>query len=85
MKSENCPEIRSEIAGKSRRANQRNKINLVDEETKKSQPTLFAPCGRPYCLNFSKLDFTFQDETDRYELDLHVYKYGKIPLRQFRF
>lgn len=75
MKSENCPEVRREIAEKSRRANRSNEVDAVEEKAAKSQPKLFAPCGRPYCLNAPKLDFTLQDEADRYELDLHVYKY----------
>lgn len=41
----------------------------------KSKPKLFNASGHPYCLNMPKLDFRFTDETDRYELDLHVYKY----------
>lgn len=77
MKSEHCPEIRREIAEKSRRANRSNEVDPVEDKSKKAPPKLFAPCGRPYCLNGPKLDFTFHDEVDRYELDLHVYKYGE--------
>ncbi|CRK94023.1 CLUMA_CG007548, isoform A [Clunio marinus] len=75
MKSENCPEIRREIAEKSRRKSRDNQVNLVEKNNEKFTPKLFAKCGRPYCLNFPKLDFSFHDETDRYELDLHVYKF----------
>lgn len=74
MKSENCPEIRCEIAEKSRRANRDNKIDPAEETTVRGAPKLFAPSGRPYCLNIPKLDFAFHDEADRYELDLHIYK-----------
>lgn len=73
MKSENCPEMRCEIARKSRQANRDNKIQ-VEQKTKKITPKLFSDCGRPYCLNMPKLDFVLHDEVDRYELDLHVYK-----------
>jgi protein TilB len=75
MKSENCPEIRCEIAEKSRRAKRGNEIDPAERKEENFTPKLFAPCGRPYCLNMPKLDFTFNDERDRYELDLHVYKY----------
>ncbi len=74
MKSENCPEIRKEIAEKSRRANRENKVDVVQIKDKLI-PKLFNDDGRPYCLNLPKLDFQFSDESDRYELDLHVYKY----------
>lgn len=73
MKSENCPEIRKEIAEKSRRANRDNKVDSMEEKDK-FIPKLFNDNGRPYCLNLPKLDFTFSDETDRYELSLRVYK-----------
>lgn len=86
MKSENCPEIRREIAEKSRRANRSNEVDPVEDKSVKSEPKLFAPCGRPYCLNGPKLDFTFHDEADRYELDLHVYKYSeKFRANKFHF
>lgn len=74
MKSENCPEVRREIAEKSRRANRDNAVDPVESKVKKSTPKLFTETGRPYSLNMPRLDFTFQDEADRYELDLHVYK-----------
>lgn len=74
MKSENCPEIRCEIAEKSRQANRSNEVDVVEHKKEKSKPKLFTACGRPYCLNLAKLEFTFHDESDRYELDLHVYK-----------
>jgi hypothetical protein len=74
MKSENCPEIRREIAERSRRASRDNKVVTSEEKKDKFVPKLFNDSGRPYCLNHPKLDFTFADEPDRYELDLHVYK-----------
>ncbi|CAO1343903.1 unnamed protein product [Diamesa tonsa] len=70
-KSENCPEVRKEIASKSKRENADKKV----EKKVKIIPRLFADCGRPYCLNLCKLEFTFQDNDDTYELDLHVYKF----------
>lgn len=70
MKSENCPEIRCEIAEKSRR----DKAETSEPKKEKPTPKLFAACGRPYSLNMPKLNFKFQDEVDRYELDLSVYK-----------
>lgn len=78
MKSENCPEMRCEIARKSRQANRENKINPVEKKSEKFTPKLFADCGRPYCLNGPKLEFAFRDEVDRYELDLHVYKLDRL-------
>uniref|UniRef100_A0A8D8FAL9 Protein tilB n=2 Tax=Culex pipiens TaxID=7175 RepID=A0A8D8FAL9_CULPI len=36
---------------------------------------LFADCGRPYSLNEAKIKFEFLDEDDRYELNLHIYKF----------
>lgn len=74
MKSENCPEVRCEIAEKSRRANRENAIDPTEQSSEKFSPKLFTDCGRPYCLNHARLDFSFQDEPDRYELNLHVYK-----------
>lgn len=74
MKSENCPEIRKEIADKSRLANRDNKVDTTDRPKDKYIPKLFNASGRPYCLNLPKLDFTFCDEAGHYELDLHVYK-----------
>jgi protein TilB len=77
MKSENCPEIRTQIAEKSRLAKGDNQVDITQREKKeKFEPKLFNESGRPYCLNMPKLGFTFCDEADRYELDLHVYKYG---------
>lgn len=74
MKSENCPEIRCQIAQKSRR-NEGNRVdNVGDESNLKRKPKLFSDSGRPYCLNFPKLDFNLLDEPDRYELNLHVYR-----------
>lgn len=86
MKSENCPEIRCEIAEKSRRANRDNNVDLAESKKKKFTPKLFTECGRPYCLNLPKLDFKFHDEADHYELDLHVYKYMiRASAKFFRF
>lgn len=73
-KSENSPEIRREIAEKSRRANRDNAVDPADQKVKKRSPKLFSEGGRPYSLNMPKLDFTFHDEADRYELDLFIHK-----------
>jgi len=73
-KSENCPETRRHIAEQSRRGNRDNTVDLVERKTTKSQPKLFTDDGRPYCLNMAKFEFSFRDEVDRYELNLHVYK-----------
>lgn len=75
MKSENCPEIRKEIAEKSRRLKRNNnQIDPAERNKENFTPKLFSDAGRPYCLNMPKINFSFNDETDRYELDLHVYK-----------
>ncbi|KAL7042289.1 hypothetical protein ACKWTF_001094 [Chironomus riparius] len=74
MKTEHCPEMRKEIAEKSRLANRNNKVDINEHKKDKFIPKLFNDSGRPYCLNLPKLDFTFSDEIDRYELNLHVYK-----------
>lgn len=76
MKSENCPEIRCQIAAKSRRSDKSNDVNLSEEggAPPKRQVKLFSDSGRPYCLNLAKLDFKILDESDRYELDLRVYR-----------
>lgn len=74
MKSENCPEIRCQIAEKSRRNDKSNSVNLSEENSHRRQVKLFSDSGRPYCLNLAKLDFKILDESDRYELDLRVYR-----------
>lgn len=76
MKSENCPEIRREMAEKSRRD---NKVDKAEPKVERS-PKFFTDYGRPYNLNSVKLDFVFHDEADRYELDLHVYKYVGVEM-----
>lgn len=76
-KSENCPEIRREIAEKSRRG---NKLDTAEPKVARRSPKLFTDSGRPYNLNSMKLDFAFRDEADRYELDLHVYKYAGMKI-----
>jgi hypothetical protein len=73
MKSENCPEIRCQIAQKSRR-NEENHVDNVDKKRQQKPPKLFADNGRPYCLNYPKLNFQLTDEPDRYELNLHIYR-----------
>ena len=72
MKCENCPEVRCEIAEKSRRG---KTATVEPKKVEKSTPKLFSDNGRPYCLNLARLDFTFHDEADHYELNLHVYKF----------
>lgn len=77
MKSENCPEVRCEIAEKTRRAKGDNEVDPVERREKKSSPKLFSDSGRPFCLNMPKMDFRFHDEGDRYELDLKVHKWDQ--------
>lgn len=77
MKSENCPEIRREIVEKSRRD---SNADTAEPKVKRIPPKLFTDYGRPYNLNSMKLEFAFRDEADRYELDLHVYKYVRAGI-----
>uniref|UniRef100_A0A1I8MFE6 Dynein axonemal assembly factor 11-like CS domain-containing protein n=2 Tax=Musca domestica TaxID=7370 RepID=A0A1I8MFE6_MUSDO len=72
--SENCPEIRIEMARYQKQC--RNKKNTGETEKPiKKEPTLFAPCGRPYNLNKPELTFKLKDEANEYILELDVYKY----------
>lgn len=72
QKSEHCPEIRNEIS----KVHQRCRKEEPKPETKeKRKIKLFAECGRPYSLNEPKIDFSFNDEDDRYELNLKIYKF----------
>lgn len=73
-KSENCPEVRTEIAMKSKQTKEKHLTREPLYKEEKFVPRLFAACGRPYNLNVSKLKFEFKDEPDRYELELFVYK-----------
>ncbi|XP_061389387.1 protein tilB-like [Musca vetustissima] len=73
-KSENCPEIRIEMAKYQKQCRQKENCNGVDKPIKKN-PTLFAPCGRPYNLNKPDLTFRLKDEANEYILELDVYKY----------
>ncbi|XP_035905646.1 protein tilB [Anopheles stephensi] len=75
QKSEHCPETRIQMAKFSRRAKDRSSKETDGPGEKKRKRRLFADCGRPYSLNEPRLDFEFRDEPDRFELDLHLYKY----------
>lgn len=77
QKSEHCPETRIQMAKYSAKAREKPPTSsLTDAEgAKKRKPILFAECGRPYSLNEPKIKFEFFDEDDRYELNLHVYKW----------
>uniref|UniRef100_A0A182QFW7 Dynein axonemal assembly factor 11-like CS domain-containing protein n=1 Tax=Anopheles farauti TaxID=69004 RepID=A0A182QFW7_9DIPT len=76
QKSEHCPETRNQMAKFSRRGKDRAAANVAEKPNElKRNRKLFAECGRPYSLNEARLKFEFRDEPDRYELDLHVYKY----------
>ncbi|XP_013115598.2 protein tilB [Stomoxys calcitrans] len=73
-KSENCPEIRNEMAKYQKMCRQK----VDDSEEKKppkKEPNLFAPCGRPYNINKPQLPFALKDEVHAYILELEVYKY----------
>lgn len=69
--SEHCPETREDIVRQQRKIQNRDPTPTLA----KKPPKLFAECGRPYSLNQAKLDFDFDDQPDRFELNLHVYKY----------
>uniref|UniRef100_A0A182TH17 Dynein axonemal assembly factor 11-like CS domain-containing protein n=1 Tax=Anopheles melas TaxID=34690 RepID=A0A182TH17_9DIPT len=78
QKSEHCPETRIQMAKFSRRAKDQAAAggkNLDRPDDRKRTRRLFAECGRPYSLNEPRVSFEFRDEPDRFELDLHVYKY----------
>ncbi|XP_058056362.1 protein tilB [Anopheles bellator] len=76
QKSEHCPETRIQMAKYSRRA-AKDRPTSGDLELKKPPRTrkLFADCGRPYSLNEPRLGFEFRDEPDRYELNVHLYRF----------
>ncbi|KAM7348874.1 touch insensitive larva B [Cochliomyia hominivorax] len=72
-KSENCPEIREDIAKFHRKGRETNNGSETVKKSKK--PQLFAPCGRPYNLNKPQLPFSLNDEDGEYILKLEVYKF----------
>ncbi|XP_073828843.1 touch insensitive larva B [Musca autumnalis] len=74
-KSENCPEIRIEMAKYHKQCRQKEKHDDCERLRIKKEPTLFAPCGRPYNINKPELPFTLKDEANEYILELEVYKY----------
>lgn len=49
----------------------------------KPQRKLFAECGRPYNLNEPKIDFTFDEFSDHFELDAHVYKWVQCKFTNY--
>lgn len=73
-KSENCPEIRAEIAKYQRIGREKKTEGESSKKVPRKQPALFAPCGRPYNLNKPDLPFNLMDEADEYVLQLEVYK-----------
>lgn len=73
-KSENCPEIRTEMA-KYHKLSRQKENSEGDKKTTKKEPRLIAPCGRPYNLNKPELPFMLKDEATVYILQLDVYKY----------
>ncbi|XP_055643623.1 protein tilB isoform X2 [Toxorhynchites rutilus septentrionalis] len=75
QKSEHCPEMRIMMAKYSDRTKQNPARNFSDPGEPKKRTILFAACGRPYSLNEPKIKFDFHDEEDRYELNLHVYRF----------
>uniref|UniRef100_A0A182JCE8 Dynein axonemal assembly factor 11-like CS domain-containing protein n=1 Tax=Anopheles atroparvus TaxID=41427 RepID=A0A182JCE8_ANOAO len=74
QKSEHCPETRVQMAKFSRRAAKKDS-SCLEKPVEKRTRRLFADCGRPYNLNEPRLGFEFRDESDRYELDLHLYRF----------
>ncbi|KAL9707156.1 hypothetical protein quinque_010674 [Culex quinquefasciatus] len=76
QKSEHCPETRIMMAKYAKKGRERPEVGVGNGE-KVPQRTLklFAECGRPYSLNEAKIKFEFLDENDRYELNLHIYKF----------
>ncbi|XP_052864020.1 protein tilB [Anopheles cruzii] len=76
QKSEHCPETRIQMAKYSRRS-AKDQPTSGDLGLKTPQRTrkLFADCGRPYSLNEPRLGFEFRDEPDRYELNVHLYRF----------
>ncbi|XP_039443248.1 protein tilB [Culex pipiens pallens] len=76
QKSEHCPETRNMMAKYAKKGRERPEVGVGNGE-KVPQRTLklFAECGRPYSLNEAKIKFEFLDEDDRYELNLHIYKF----------
>ncbi|XP_065365575.1 protein tilB [Calliphora vicina] len=73
-KSENCPEIRHEIAKYHRKGRETND-DVSELKKHRIEPQLFAPCGRPYNINKPQLQFTLNDEDNEYILKLEVYKF----------
>lgn len=67
--SENSPETRVEIARRSRR--HQEKQDVVKE---KKPPKLFNKAGRPLNINQAKVDFRFDDDPEKFVLDVAVYK-----------
>lgn len=59
-------------------AKQHHKAKCPESEKKPEKPKprkLFADCGRPYNLNEPKLTFSIEECSDRFVLDVHIYKY----------
>lgn len=54
----------------------KNERKTVDDKVKKEKPKrrMFANDGRPYSFNEPKLEFRFDDLSNEYVLDLHVYR-----------
>ncbi|XP_050101618.1 protein tilB [Anopheles aquasalis] len=81
QKSEHCPETRIQMAKFSKRAAEKERQDeerrkQAAEQRKRRRPrNLFADCGRPYSLNEPRLEFDFRDEVDRFELELHLYRF----------
>lgn len=75
--TEHCPETRCEISQQQRRT---RKLDEPAPKVTKPAPALFAPCGRPYCLNKPQLEFDYADEADRIEVNLHVHKFMDTSL-----
>ncbi|XP_058447987.1 protein tilB [Malaya genurostris] len=76
QKSEHCPETRNLMAKHSKRSKEKPSLSLDEgARVEKRKRILFAECGRPYSINEPKIQFDFRDEDDRYEVNIHIYKY----------
>lgn len=61
-------------------AKQQRKNEYKNDEVKMEKPKrrFFASSGRPLSFNEPKLTFEFQDMSNEYVLDLHIYKYVNL-------
>jgi protein TilB len=58
----------------SKRSRRAKREEATKKPENKRKLKLFADCGRPYSINEPKIEFRLVDESDRYELDLEIYR-----------